>query len=352
MIADKPRIGVVGTGWWSTEHHLPSLAGYDGARLAAVADTDVDRARTASARFGIELAFSSAEELYASGAIDGVVVATPHTTHHPLARAALDHGLHVFVEKPLATTGSDAWDLVAVARARGLHLMAGYTYQFTSTAARLADRVKDGLLGPLIAVAAIYTSSVQAYYRGEWKPGMTVGPQPQTYADPSAGGGQGHTQVTHALGMLLAITGAHPIEAHAYMHNAGLAVDLADSISFRLDSGGVGSVASSGSITGDQPDSQVIHYLGTDGVAVQNLNDATVTLASKNGPREVLSLGHDEESYPTQAPVRRFADVIAGHATNPAPGEPAARAAAVLEAAYRSDASQGPVAVWSPESGG
>ncbi len=343
-----PRIGIVGAGWWATEHHLPSLASFDGAHLAAVADTDVDRARAAAGQFGADHSFSDAGELYASGAVDAVIVATTHSTHHALARSALDHGLHVLVEKPLALTGRDAWDLVARADERGLVLMVGYTYQFTSTAQRLRSAVAEGLLGDLYAIAAIFTSSVRQFYRGEWEPGAVVGPQPSTYSDPASGGGQGHTQVTHILGMALAVTDSRPAEVQAYMTRAGLDVDLADAISFRLIGGGVGSIASCGSISGDQPRAQLVHYLGSSGVAVQDLGSGTVSLAPNDGPVETLSLAPGESTYPTEAPARRFAEAIRGRADNPAPGPPAARTAALLESAYLSAEKGQPVAVWSP----
>lgn len=352
MSSGVPRIGLIGTGWWATEHHLPSLAGFEGARLTAVADADIDRARAAATRFDIGHAFDDAEDLYASGTVDGVIIATTHATHHRLARAALDHGLHVFVEKPLALTARDAWDLVARSDDQGVHLMVGYTHLFTSTAQELRSVVASGWLGELIAVAAIFTSSVEQFYRGEGVAGETSGPQPDTYADPKAGGGQGHTQVTHALGMLLTVTAELPIEAHAYMTNGRVAVDLADAISFRFEGGAVGSVASSGSIRGEQPDAQVIHYLGSDGAAIQDLGSATVTLANGDGPRRVLSPAPDEGSYPADVPARRFAEVISGRSSNPAPAGPAARATALLESAYLSAATGKPVAVWSPDTKG
>ncbi len=319
--------------------------------MTAVADADHERARAAARRFGAEASFGSAEELYASGAADGVIIATTHSTHSRLARAAVDRGLHVLVEKPLSLTGRDAWDLVSTARANDVRLMVGYTHQFTSTAQKLRSMVTDGWLGDLIAVAAIFTSRVEDFFRGRWMAGMSSGPNPGTYADPSQGGGQGHTQVTHVVGMILTVTGGRPSEAHAYMNHGRVKVDLADAVTFRLDGGAFGSVASSGSIRGEQPDAQVIHYIGSDGVAVQNLGDATVTLARSDGPREVLTPAPGEQTYPTHAPARRFADVIAGRADNPSPGEPGARAAALLESAYISARQGRPVPVWSPDNG-
>ena len=82
-------------------------------------------------------------ELFTSGLVDGVLIAVPHVHHYPLAKAALDSGLHVMLEKPMVLESAHAWDLVDTAEARQLHLMLGYTYQFT---ARCRARGRPGQL--------------------------------------------------------------------------------------------------------------------------------------------------------------------------------------------------------------
>ncbi|HZC25699.1 MAG TPA: Gfo/Idh/MocA family oxidoreductase, partial [Actinopolymorphaceae bacterium] len=143
--ARPPRIGVAGTGWWASTAHLPSLATYAGAELVAVCDPVGDRARAAAARFGVSGVFTDIADLLAADVLDGLVVATPHTSHHAVARAALDAGVHVLVEKPLTVTADDAWALVETAERAGLHLVAGYTYQHTSTAAFVRRAVREGI---------------------------------------------------------------------------------------------------------------------------------------------------------------------------------------------------------------
>src|SRR5690606_6177983 len=134
MTSRRPRIAVVGAGWWATTRHLPSLASYDGAELVAVCDTRPERARAAAERFGVPVTATDLPSALAATHIDGVVVATPHTTHYALARTALDAGVHVFVETPLTTTAAEAWELVKRAEANGLHLSVGYTYHYTRAA--------------------------------------------------------------------------------------------------------------------------------------------------------------------------------------------------------------------------
>ncbi len=342
---DPVRVGVVGTGWWATGKHLPSLASYEAAQVVAVADLDAERAKAVATQFGVEHAFTDTADMFDHAELDAILVATPHPTHHRLGLAALERGLHLFVEKPLALSGGDAWELVTEARRRELHLMVGHTYQFTSSAIRFHQLVRDGVLGDLLAVAGIYTSYVNDFFHGRWAPGAESGPLASTYADPANQGGQGNSQAVHPLGMLLHVTGAVPVRAQAFMTNGDARVDVADAIAFEFAGGAVGSLGAIGTLNADQPSVQTIHYVGTEAVAVQDLGSATIEIAPRAGGRLTLSAAEGERGYQAQVPSRAFVDLIAGNGLNHGPGEPAAHASALLEACYQSAASGTPVAI-------
>jgi predicted dehydrogenase len=347
-LSSTPRIGVVGTGWWATQAHLPALTSYDGAVVTAIADPD-DAARTAAAeRFGIERSYADPGELFSSGDVDGVIVAVPHVHHYPLVKAALDAGLHVMVEKPMVLESSHAWDLVDTAEAAGLHLTVGYTYHYTRAAARVAELVGSGRIGELLHVSGLFASMVESFLRGQPDDYAGVfnypvtGPATSTYADPAiAGGGQGQTQVTHAMAMVLWVTGRRVASVSALMDNRDLAVDLVDAIAFRLDNGAVGTMASTGSLRPGQPSQQEFRYYGTDGFVLQDLLAGTVVAHFNDGSSEELEPLDPDEVFPAAATSRGFADLIAGHGENRAPGITGAHVVEFLEAAYRSAAEGG-----------
>ncbi len=134
-----PGIAVVGAGHLGT-YHLQKLAGLDAADLLGVVDIDADKRNTAANRFGIAPA-ASLNELPARP--DGVVIATPTTTHLELAQAALELGCHVLVEKPLATSSAQGETLVQLAAARDLILQVGHTERWNPAvmaALAVADR--------------------------------------------------------------------------------------------------------------------------------------------------------------------------------------------------------------------
>lgn len=125
--AHGDRIGVLGAGSFARSILFPGLV-RAGARLSAVASDGGLTAADAAARFGFERA-STAEEILTDDRIDGVVIATKHSSHAALTSAALRAGKAVFVEKPLALTEMELAD-VARALPHGRFLMVGFNRRF------------------------------------------------------------------------------------------------------------------------------------------------------------------------------------------------------------------------------
>jgi predicted dehydrogenase len=87
------------------------------------------------------------DEALADPEIDAILVATPVSTHHALARMALEAGKHVLVEKPMAASVAEAEDLVRVAEDRGLTLMTGHTFLYTAAVNKIKELISSGELG-------------------------------------------------------------------------------------------------------------------------------------------------------------------------------------------------------------
>jgi predicted dehydrogenase len=120
------RVAVVGVGALG-QHHARVCAGLDGAALAGLFDVDAARAGEVSGRHGVP-AFAHLRDVVEAS--DAVCVAVPTVDHHRVARALLEAGRHVLVEKPMCSTVAEAEDLVAVAGARGLVLQVGHVERF------------------------------------------------------------------------------------------------------------------------------------------------------------------------------------------------------------------------------
>ncbi len=145
-------IGVVGLGYWGPNivrnfNELPE------AEVVWICDSDEERLRAANRRFrGIE-ATTSVEDLLDSDEIEAVAIATPVSTHGPLAARALDAGKHVFVEKPLAASSGEASELVALARRLNRVLMPGHTFLYSPAVTLIRELIRAGELGEIYFVS-------------------------------------------------------------------------------------------------------------------------------------------------------------------------------------------------------
>lgn len=349
---NRPRIGIVGTGWWATQWHIPSLLGYEGAELVALCDQDAGQLAAASDAYDVPHTSTSHEELLAAGVVDGVILTLPHAVHYRVAKDALEAGVHVLVEKPMTIHASEAWDLVETAERNGLHLMVGYTGQFASTAQWLRQQIQGGAIGELLHVQTLMASSVQDFYRGDTGRGdaadayRVTGPGTRTYSDPSLGGGQALTQVTHAMGMVSWVTGDRTDEVVAFVNDHDLEVDLTDAIAYRFASGALGVMSSTGSVARGLPGQQEFRYYGTGGMALHNVGTGIATLFPNGGESVTVEPTAEEGEQPIPYRTGRgFADLIAGRGENHAPGVPAAYTVELIEAALESARTGQPVRV-------
>ena len=124
---DVVRMGVVGAGTISQRGIMPHLSQedvQDHVRLQAMCDPVPSRAQAAAERFNIPRAYTSYEELLERGEVDAVTIATPIGLHHEHGRMALEAGKHVHCNKTMTTTSAEATELIELARANGLRLVA------------------------------------------------------------------------------------------------------------------------------------------------------------------------------------------------------------------------------------
>jgi predicted dehydrogenase len=125
-VSGPVRCGVIGVGALG-QHHARVYAALPAVRLAGVYDVDGDRAREVAGRHGSR-AFAHLRELLPE--VDAVSVAVPTVDHLRVARAALEAGKDVLVEKPMATTVAEADEMTALAEARGAVLQVGHIERF------------------------------------------------------------------------------------------------------------------------------------------------------------------------------------------------------------------------------
>ncbi len=141
------RIGVVGAGGVMQRVHLPSLRKLGGVEVVAMAELKPELGRRVAAAFGIPRVYASAEEMVAREDLDGVVVVAGKAWHAAAALPALERGLPVFTEKPLAGTLEDARRMVEAAARSGARLMVGYMKRYDPAYLAAERLLRDGALG-------------------------------------------------------------------------------------------------------------------------------------------------------------------------------------------------------------
>jgi predicted dehydrogenase len=155
------RLGLLGYGRIAELVHARVLRGLTNVSLVAVAEGDATR-RTLAERVLGARSFASAQELIDARAVDAVVVCLPTPNHADAAVAAFDAGLHVYLEKPIATTMEDAERVVSAWRRAGTIGMVGLNFRFSPIYAALRTLVQGGGLGRTVSVRSVLTSSPRA----------------------------------------------------------------------------------------------------------------------------------------------------------------------------------------------
>ncbi|MGC9329969.1 MAG: Gfo/Idh/MocA family protein [Candidatus Hinthialibacter sp.] len=141
------NIGIIGYGYWG-----PFLArnfnNHTQCRLKVISDLNEDRLEKAQRQYPQAHISKDLAPIYAEE-IDVVAIATPTITHYELAKEALLHNKHVWIEKPMTSTSAEARKLIDLAKQQGKLLLVDHTFLFTSSVQKLKELIRDGVLGDL-----------------------------------------------------------------------------------------------------------------------------------------------------------------------------------------------------------
>jgi predicted dehydrogenase len=172
-VTTRPRLGFLGVGWIGRDR-LRALAASGAAEVAAVTDPAEACLREALAEAPEAQVAGDLDALLAAG-VDGVVIATPSALHAEQAIAALEAGVAVFCQKPLARDAAETARVVDAARAADRLLGVDLSYRFTAAAQAVREQVAAGALGPVHAVDLVFHNA--------------YGPDKSWFLDPRLSGG-------------------------------------------------------------------------------------------------------------------------------------------------------------------
>src|SRR5215469_10804793 len=153
-MAEKLRLGLIGAsvkGTWSARSHLPALQASSDVELTAVCTTRTDSAEAARRAWDARFAFDDWRKMVASPEIDAVAVVVRVPSHYAPTKAALQAGKHVYCEWPLGRTTTEAVELAALAKAKGLVTAVGLQARANPVLMHMKELVETGFVGDLMA---------------------------------------------------------------------------------------------------------------------------------------------------------------------------------------------------------
>jgi predicted dehydrogenase len=142
------RVGVIGYGYWGP-NIVRNFHGQERSRVVAVCDKSPKSLKRVQQTYPDMRVTDCCNELVTATDIDVIAVVTPVWTHFDLAKAALENGKHVFVEKPFTCTTAQAEELIELAERKNLKIMVDHTFLFTGAVKRIKQFIDDGTLGNL-----------------------------------------------------------------------------------------------------------------------------------------------------------------------------------------------------------
>lgn len=341
----KLRLGVIGAGSWALGSHLPAFARRrDALEFVGVARRGREVLTRVQRQYGFAVASEDYREVLDAG-VDVCLVASPTGLHHEHAKAAMEAGAHVLVEKPFTIDPADAWDLVATAGRLGRHLVVAFGWNWKPMVRGLHALMHEHGIGQVEQMSIHMASVTRALLsnRGAYPDAApdTV-PEQRTWTDPAlSGGGYAQAQLSHALALALWLTGLRGEAAFALMSaSLDAPVELHDAIAVRYRGGAIGTVAGGSTHEGAGANKHQLEVraIGSEGQLQIDLEREMAWLWTDGGRVDVkLDVAPGDGAYDCEGPPAALLDLALGRATeNCSPGELGARTVELLDATYRS----------------
>ncbi len=321
--APRLRFALVGCGGMGRTHmrHLLEIPEVE---AAALCDTAKGRVQRYVKEFfprgtGRPAVYTDYERLLSSERLDAVVLVTPHAEHFPQARAALEAGLHVLVEKPMVTNAEHARDLVRLAERKERLLGIAFQGPVSAEFAYISNLIRRGDLGELQSAVGYVAQDWMSLSRGTWRQNPKL-----------SGGGMTFDTGAHLLNAALWLVDSPVRRVAATLDRLGSKVDINATIAIRFENGCLASLSCAGNACG--PIDSLLAIYGTKG---------TVKTGAWGGALEHVDAAHEQVRYPympyaTVSPHRNFVDAIRGHDALRCPPAYGVLLAELMEAVFES----------------
>ncbi|MGV3504705.1 MAG: oxidoreductase [Adhaeribacter sp.] len=162
-------VGLIGYGMAGQVFHAPIITSIPGLQLTKIRETKPDNIQLARSRYPEAEIVADSQLIFDDPAIEVVVIATPNTAHHPLAKQALLAGKHVVVDKPFTISSAEADELIALAEEKKLLLTVHHNRRWDSNARTLRKVIANQLLGRLVELEVHFDRFRNFLRPGAWR---------------------------------------------------------------------------------------------------------------------------------------------------------------------------------------
>jgi 1,5-anhydro-D-fructose reductase (1,5-anhydro-D-mannitol-forming) len=150
------RWGLVGTSGYAERVCVPAIAQTSTAQLVAVASSSQERAASFAARTDIARGYGDTDALFDDPEVQAVWIASSSFLHFDHAARAIAQGKHVLLEKPIALTAAQGWQLVKLAQESGVKLATGYQARYVPGHIRMRELIAAGAIGRVVTARSLY----------------------------------------------------------------------------------------------------------------------------------------------------------------------------------------------------
>ncbi len=329
------RAGVIGLGMGRT--HIPQYQADAACTVTAICDMDRDKLAAIAAQHGVEHTFTDPQELIDSGLCDLVSVATPNRFHAPLTHAALDAGLHVLCEKPMAMNAADAGRMVDAAARADRKLAIHFNHRMNPSIFAMRTLVETGDLGDIY------------FARTFWHRRRGIPARPSFLSMENAGGGAMIDLGVHMLDQTLFVIGyPNVLSVSAQTYTKFHEVDVPDLpmdvddfavALLRLEGGGTLEMEISWASHHEHAEQTLVQVYGTQGGVrrvVEDYKEAAFTLHHRQ--RDALLTSHIVKPPRGKAPTvqQDLLDAIRQNRTPLCSGDHGRSTMQILDAIYES----------------
>lgn len=339
----KIRFGVIGAGSWAVSSHLPTFAKHDDVEFVGVSRRGKEPLERIRESFGFKIASEDYVDVLSEG-VDVVLVASPSGLHYEHAKAALESGANVLIEKPVTLKPEHAWELVEIAEKTGRNVTCAFGWNFSPMLKRAKSLMTDVGIGEIEAVSVVMASQTRELLSNTGaypEASADTTPEQTTWTDPNlSGGGYAQAQLSHAFGMSLWLLDQRVRGAFALMLNSMNApVELHDAITLKYQDGSIGTAFGASNHMGaaNNRHQLCISAYGSDGQFRIDVERDQVWLYRPDGSGVDVDLPPNAGHYDCFGPVDVILDLTRGNQVdNDAPIELGARTVEALDLIYRS----------------